>query len=110
MTKLKQVTSKLILINGLTRNRSNNGFAFSYKCTFPVRGCLVSSDIEFNPFNIPNNKGITFYNSSLYGQALIDAYMKAEFQDWAGCYIDRSALAKIDDAQLIESYICKKKI
>jgi hypothetical protein len=57
----------------------------------PVRGCVVKGDISFDPFIINPQEEFKFINSSLYGKALIDAYLKAEAQDWAGCYIDKSA-------------------
>ncbi|MEO6150432.1 MAG: hypothetical protein ABIN95_04020 [Mucilaginibacter sp.] len=65
--------------------------------TFPLRGCIVKGQIEFLPFTVQNKNRNTFINSSLYGKALIDAYLKAENQDWAGCYVDRSAYQNIDD-------------
>jgi hypothetical protein len=65
--------------------------------TFPVRGCLVLGDIAFSPFNIKNKKGTTFYNSSLYGKGLVDAYLKAESQDWAGCFVDKGAINSVDE-------------
>jgi hypothetical protein len=69
---------------------------------FPVRGCLVLGEIEFNPFNIPIQNNFTFINSSLYGCGLIEAYKKAESQDWAGCYIDKSAVESVDELVIID--------
>jgi hypothetical protein len=68
-------------------------YKFLYTClhaSFPVRGCLVAGDIEYRPLHIVNAQGKRFDNSTLYGRGLIDAYEKAEAQDWAGCYIDQS--------------------
>lgn len=65
--------------------------------TFPVRGCIVAGEIDYTPFVLKNKKGVEFQNSSLYGKALTDAYLKAEAQDWVGCYVDRSAVATVDD-------------
>jgi len=72
--------------------------------TFPVRGCIVAGNITFEPVLIKNQKGITFHNSLLYGKALIEAYLKAELQDWAGCYIDKTASSRVED-QIISDLI-----
>ncbi len=69
--------------------------------TFPVRGCIVAGEISFSPFTIKNENS-HFYNSSLYGKALIDGYLKAESQDWVGCYIDRSAISKVEEKHVDE--------
>jgi hypothetical protein len=63
----------------------------------PLRGCLVHGEIEFRPFQIKNESGATFHNSSLYGKGLVDAYIKAESVDYAGCYIDQTALSKVEE-------------
>jgi len=80
-------------------------YTFYWQCmkySFPVRGCLVFGDIEFKPFQIKSKgKGI-FQNSSLYGKALISAYLKAESQDWAGCYIDKSAIQTVEENAINE--------
>lgn len=62
----------------------------SLQVSFPLRGCLVAGDIEYKPFQITNNKQKRFDNNIFYGSGLVDAYEKAESQDWAGCYIDQS--------------------
>ncbi len=85
---------------------------FYWRCmqrTFPIRGCLVLGSIEYQPFQIPNLNGATFDNSSLYGKGLIDAYIKAERQDWAGCYIDKSAIDSVN-VQIIYNLINSNKI
>lgn len=65
--------------------------------TFPVRGCIVYGEIEYNPFDFSNSKGVRFQNNSLYGKALTEAYQKAELQDWVGCFIDKTAVEKAGD-------------
>lgn len=64
----------------------------SMQTTFAVRGAIGHGDFEFNPFQIQGQADTRFFNSSLYGKALVDIYVKAENQDWAGCFIDDSAL------------------
>ena len=60
--------------------------------SFVVRGALGYGDFEFNPFQIPGQGGVRFYNSSLFGKGLVDVYLKAESQHWAGAFIDETAL------------------
>jgi hypothetical protein len=64
--------------------------------TFAVRGAIGHGDFEFNPFQIRGHGDTRFFNSSLYGKALVDIYVKAENQDWAGCFIDDTALNVLD--------------
>jgi len=77
--------------------------------TFPVRGCIVKGIISFDPFTIKSQKELKFINSSIYGKALIDAYIKAELQEWAGCYIDKSVFEGIDEIE-INALIASGKI
>lgn len=77
--------------------------------TFTVRGCIVAGEIKFQPFQIKNEAGFFFYNSSLYGKPIVDAYTKAESQDWAGCYIDKSAIEKVEE-KIINSFIYDNRI
>jgi hypothetical protein len=76
-------------------------YKFLYTClhaSFPVRGCLVAGDIDYRPLHIVNANGKRFDNSALYGRGLIEAYEKAEAQDWAGCYVDQSVFdLKVQD-------------
>ncbi|HEY4109438.1 hypothetical protein [Puia sp.] len=76
--------------------------------TFPVRGCIVKGEIEYEPFSFKNKKESQFQNSSLYGKALTDAYLKAESQDWVGCFIDRSAASAGDE--VLTELIYEKQI
>lgn len=62
----------------------------------PLRGCVVHGEIEYRPFQIRNEGGAIFHNSSLYGRGLVDAYLKADQIDYAGCYLDKSVLAKVE--------------
>jgi hypothetical protein len=69
----------------------------SLQLFIPLRGCMIQGEIEFRPFQMKNESGATFHNSSLYGKGLIEAYLKAESIEYAGCYIDQSAISKIDE-------------
>jgi hypothetical protein len=74
-----------------------------------VRGCIVAGEINFRPFQIKNEAGFTFSNSSLYGKPIIDAHNKAEAQDWTGCYIDKSAIEKVEE-DVINNFIYDNKV
>lgn len=69
----------------------------SLKTTFPIRGCLTFGEIDFDPSTIHNVGGIKFYNYSLIGKGLVDAYLKAESIEYAGCLLDKLAIAKVSD-------------
>jgi hypothetical protein len=87
-------------------------YFFYWHCiqtSFPIRGSLVYGDIEFCPFQIKGKGGATFYNNSLYGKGLINAYLKTESQDWAGCFIDKSAVQTVNE-DVINELIYAKKI
>ncbi len=72
----------------------------SLKTSFPLRGCLIHGEIDFNPFTIENEKNIKYYNYSLFGKGLIEGYIKAESINYAGCYIDESAIQQVEDKQI----------
>lgn len=88
-------------------------YTFYWRCmqtSFPVRGCLVFGDVEFKPFQIKGAGGATFYNSSLYGKGLVNAYLKAESQDWAGCFIDKSAIETVEEGVITELIYSNKVV
>lgn len=88
-------------------------YTFYWNClktSFPVRGCLVFGDIEFRPFQIKGTGGATYYNNSLYGKGLINAYLKAESQDWAGCFIDKSAIQTVKEDVIYELIYANKVV
>ncbi|SEI82824.1 hypothetical protein SAMN05216327_104126 [Dyadobacter sp. SG02] len=81
----------------------------SLQATFPVRGCLTFGEIDFQPDSLTNKMGITFFNYSLIGKGLVDAYLKAESIDYAGCLLDKLAIDKVPD-KLINDLIYDHKI
>ncbi len=57
------------------------------------RGCLVVGSFNYLLGNVKNDTEDIAYNvSAIYGKALIDAYKKAESQEWIGCFIDESVV------------------
>jgi hypothetical protein len=81
----------------------------SLQTTFPLRGCLTYGEIDFNPDTIKNVGGVNFYNYSLIGRGLVDAYQKAEAIEYAGCLLDKLAIKKVSD-KLINDLIYEQKI
>jgi hypothetical protein len=75
--------------------------------TFPVRGCIVKGQIHYSPFTFHSHNQTAFTDSSMYGNALIEAYTNAEEQNWAGCYIHESAQT---EQQYINSLIASNKL
>ena len=57
------------------------------------RGCLVLGSFNYVLSSVTNDSNkIVHIVSTLYGKALIDAYLKAEAQEWVGCFIDDSVV------------------
>lgn len=81
----------------------------SLQATFPLRGCLTYGEIDFNPSTIKNDNGIDFYNYSLIGKGLVDAYLKSDNIEYAGCLLDELAIEKVSDS-LINDLIYDQKI
>jgi hypothetical protein len=79
------------------------------KTTFPLRGCLTYGQIDFNPTTINNIENVNFYNYSLIGKGLVDAYIKAESIEFAGCLLDKLAIEKVSD-KVINNLIYDQKI
>jgi hypothetical protein len=68
--------------------------------TFPLRGAIVYGEITHADFR-QQNKGGGIYNiNSLYGKGLVEAYLKAEGQHWAGTTIDVSVINEMESRGL----------
>lgn len=63
--------------------------------TFPLRGAIVFGEIEHINFKQNNNGGGLYNINSVYGKGIVDAYIKAESQNWAGTVIDGSFIEKL---------------
>lgn len=57
----------------------------------PIRGCLNYGDISFKPFSIKSK----FYNSSLLGKGLIEAYELAECLEFSGCVLHENVINRL---------------
>jgi len=86
----------------------------SLEATFPLRGCLTFGEIEFKPHTFEGDSGTTFYNYSLFGKGLVDAYIEADSFDFAGCVISDKVMDKIKDVTITrlisEQKICVYKV
>ena len=86
----------------------------SLKTTFPLRGCLTFGEIEFFPSTINAISGVNFYNYSLYGKGLVDAYTKADSIEYVGCILDNLAISKVKDSTInkliYDQKICMYKV
>ncbi len=87
---------------------ANKYNSFNVLYDFPSRGCIVYGDLWYKPYNQDNPAGGRYALNMIYGQALIDAHIKAEHMSWAGCILDESAINKAkelgDIASLIKEY------
>lgn len=77
--------------------------------TFPLRGCLTFGEIDFDPDTIRKISGVAFFNYSLFGKGLIDAYLKAESIEYAGCILDELAVEKVGK-DVLEEVLLDRKI
>lgn len=81
----------------------------SLQATFPLRGCLTYGEIDFNPHTFETQNGVKFYNYSLIGRGLVDAYLKSDNIEYAGCLLDELAIEKVSD-KIINDLIYDQKI
>lgn len=60
--------------------------------TFPVRGAIYYGEIHHSDFRHPGNQEGKYNINSVFGRGLVNAYLKAESQHWAGTVIDNSVV------------------
>jgi hypothetical protein len=93
-------------------------FEFSSKAIrhfFPVRGALNFGEFSSNNLNHKNQNNAKYNVNSVYGKALVDAYLKAENQSWAGTTIDLSVIKYLDEKhpdliEVLAKYTMKYKV
>lgn len=92
-------------------------FDFNWRVTryhFPVRGAIVYDEIDIISHfqNIPN--GGSYSVNSIFGKGLVNAHLKAEDLDMAGCVIDKSILNKISEfggvQEILDDYALLHKV
>lgn len=64
---------------------------------FPLRGIVIKGKVKEIFGRTVNQNKVSYSVQTLYGKGIIDAYLVAENQDWAGTIIDQSI---IDDLNL----------
>ena len=62
---------------------------------FPVRGALVYGEIESVHFDQSNGGGGHYNINSVFGKGLVQAYLRANEQDWAGTVLDESFIKEL---------------
>ncbi|HNP69016.1 MAG TPA: hypothetical protein PKH16_14005 [Aequorivita sp.] len=80
----------------------------SLQTTFPLRGCLTFGEMELRPITIKSGTG-DFHSYSVIGKGIVDAYLKAESIEYAGCILASKAIEQVDD-KLINDLIQEQKI
>jgi hypothetical protein len=68
---------------------------FNWQCidyNFPVRGSIVYGEFNYIDYTYKTGEGGSYNINSIFGKALIEAYNKAESQNWAGSVIDESVM------------------
>lgn len=70
-------------------------YVFNWQCIdffFPVRGCLYYGECVDRRYNTKTGTTGTYSVNSLIGTGLVNAYLRAEQQSWAGTVIDDSVV------------------
>lgn len=62
---------------------------------FPVRGAMVFGELGYIPFDLNTKNDSSYRVNSLWGNGLVDAHLKAESLDLAGCVINNSVVDQI---------------
>ena len=59
---------------------------------FPLRGSVVKGKIREVTGRQTNSEGGSYSVQCVYGKGIVDAYLKAESQNWAGTVIDQNII------------------
>jgi hypothetical protein len=83
-------------------------YIFNWSCIdyfFPVRGCIHLGECVDKKYNTRTGSNGTYSINSLIGSGLIDAYLKAESQSWAGTVITSAVVKFIQEKLGLEEKI-----
>ena len=81
----------------------NVTFEFNWRCNsrfFPVRGCMIYSDIKMITGLEENQVGGTYNVNMIYGKGLVKAHIKGDSVNWAGSVIDKSIIVKLSELMI----------
>jgi hypothetical protein len=78
-----------------------NGILFN----FAARGSLVFDEIEVIAHRLDNEGGGTYNVNPMFGKGLVNAHLKAESQNWAGCVIDKSVIEELQKHTEVEHFL-----
>ncbi len=67
--------------------------------SFPARGAMVFGELDYIPFDSQTNKQSIYRVNSIFGKGLVEAHIKAESLDLAGCVIDNSVIDQVIDKE-----------
>ena len=88
----------------------NVSFTFNWRqvrLNFPIRGALVYDEIDLISHYNETDKGSSYNINSIFGKGLVNAHLKAECLDLAGCVIDSSIIEKIKEFEGWEDVVNK---
>jgi hypothetical protein len=92
-------------------------FDFNWHCVrynFPVRGAIVYDEIDLISHFQKTDNGGTYNINSIFGKGLVNAHIKAEDLNLAGCVIDNSIIGKIKEyanfEKLLDEYAILYKV
>lgn len=83
-------------------------FDFNWRVTcyhFPVKGAIVFDEIDIISGFQKTENGGTYNVNSIYGKGLVNAHIKADNLNLAGCVIDNSIIEKIEEFGIIEEIL-----
>lgn len=62
---------------------------------FPVRGVIYCDEIDMIHGQSENTVGAIYSANLIYGKGLVNAHLKCENLNWAGCVIDKTVIDRI---------------
>ena len=68
---------------------------------FPARGAIHYGEIEHVDYRQLNQGGGVYNINSIFGKGMVEAYQKAEQQDWAGTVIDQSIIEFLKKKKIV---------
>ena len=76
---------------------------FNWQCIeffFPVRGAVLLGEMVHVDYRQQNDGGGIYNLNSVYGKGIVNAYIKAEQQNWAGTVVDQRIMDFLDEKEI----------